>query len=104
MLSQMVVEPLRVGAGPVRKCGDALNGRCAIEVRSRRDEVVEHPPVFLEQCRRVADHLVETVECNAGESLRGMSPVDPEQIVEPPQALRELRLSEDPAAAQAAEP
>ena len=50
-----------------------------------------------------ADHLIEMLERNAGEPLGLMRLVDSEQVVQPPHALGESGLGEDPAAAQAAE-
>ena len=51
----------------------------------------------------VADTSSRWVEGDAGEPLGLMRLVDPEQVVEPPHALGEVGLGEDPAATEAAQ-
>src|SRR5260221_2752851 len=81
MRPEMVIEPLRVAAGPLRESGDPMSSRFTLEIASALDEVVEQIAIASQHRRNVANHLVEAVERDTGQPFRGMRLVDGEQVI-----------------------
>ncbi len=104
ILAQPRAEGVHIAAGQARERDGSGLGPASVEVVAGIEELFEQRAIGFEQGTRVGGDAVEMVECDYAQPFGRVRGVDAEQVIEPPHPPREVRSSQNPAAAQAAQP